>query len=607
MIYFHAKERHFFELEEIICLFREKAINMWQGKGRFFVAVFAIGVLVTAGGAMRAQAPKAVTLQSVLRDATGRLVANRNVSVKITLRRGSADGSTIYQEFHSATTNQNGLYTVLFGQGQIMDGSITFDKIDWGDGPYFATVDVDPSGGSVYSLSISHPIVSVPYALYAENYEEKQVISIGHDTLYLTGGSFVKLPPSGGASDSLVNAVNHKLDSMIRVSCVASVNVISETKCDSFPWPLTQKTYTATGTHKQILERGNKKGCDSIILLNLTINKSSHNKEVVSAPAYYSWHGTSYTTSGKYTYSYTNDKGCASADTLYLTVNSIGALAGVFSVSATQKVRFSRGHLQYRGSDQRWRFADKQYTYIGNAAGNTTAAASRAGNSNWIDLFGWGTAGTPTDQYNTRYHPYDNATGTVNGTYNYYGYGPSTNEGGGNLTGDNYRSDWGYNYIYNGGYSRNLWRTLTSNEWYYLFYTRSGTRYCFATVAGVSGIVLFPDGYVHPRTTENTDYIAALGTKNSISGTYADNNFSADAWEWMEAAGAVFLPAAGYRDNITVTNSGAHGCYWSSTYYSAQHARHIYFYSGFLDYNRANSATGNRNRGLSVRLVQDVK
>lgn len=65
---------------------------------------------------------------------------------------------------------------------------------------------------------------------------------------------------------------------------------------------------------------------------------------------------------------------------------SEGALKGEFSVSATKKVHFSQGNLQYQASTKTWRFAEHQYDYIGSA--NSQISSSYTG---WIDLFGYGT------------------------------------------------------------------------------------------------------------------------------------------------------------------------------------------------------------------------
>ncbi|MBR1792124.1 MAG: hypothetical protein IJ764_00585 [Bacteroidales bacterium] len=610
------------------------------------LAVVAWQVMSTG---LRAQAPQAVTLQSVLRDASGRLVANRTVNIRITLNRSSISGPVIYRESHTTTTNQNGLYTVLFGQGTPMAGE--FDEIDWGKGPYYATVEADPNGGNDYSLSISHPIVSVPYAIYADAaasadaasksvvadtakyYEEHQQLSLSNDTIYLTGGSYVKLPAMGGGSDndSLVNAINHKLDSMIQVSCIATYNYQEKTACNEYDWDVDQKKYTGSGVYSKVIERGNKKGCDSVILLKLTIKHSSYHTETQSVTGQYTWHGTIYTESNTYTHEYNNTEGCPSVDTLHLTVSTAGTLPGEFTINSSgKKVKFSQGNLQYRASTYQWRFATNQYdvVYNGNATYNnnvrvgTTLSDNRsisATYTGWIDLFGWGTSGVNSlgyDVYNQRYKPTDYATGAIaTTTYNYYGYGPSTNVGTGDLTGLCANSDWGVpNIIDNGGNQAGLWRTLTQAEWNYLLQTRSAStvngysnaRYCFAQIARADGytswgIIIFPDNYKHPEG------ITQFTRINNNGYGYSTNVIQEAKWKTLEAAGLVFLPTTGYRSGTSLYNP-TYGYYWTATHSSSSptyYAYYIYIADGGYLYTSTGYYT-DRYRGHAVRLVQDV-
>lgn len=71
-------------------------------------------------------------------------------------------------------------------------------------------------------------------------------------------------------------------------------------------------------------------------------------------------------------------------------------LSGVFSVSPCTSVKFPKGNLQYRASDHSYQFANNQYDIIGNNPGNNTSLYTRGNQSNWIDLFGWGTGDDPT-------------------------------------------------------------------------------------------------------------------------------------------------------------------------------------------------------------------
>jgi hypothetical protein len=99
------------------------------------------------------------------------------------------------------------------------------------------------------------------------------------------------------------------------------------TACDSYIWNGT--TYTASGTYTFATACGSES-------LVLTINNSTHNVVNQTACGSYTWNGNTYAASGVYVYAYTNASGCASADTLNLTVNPLptvpGAVSGVTEV-----------------------------------------------------------------------------------------------------------------------------------------------------------------------------------------------------------------------------------------------------------------------------------
>ena len=123
-----------------------------------FVLVFAVTMLW-------AQAPQKMTYQAVVRNASNNLVTNHNVSVKITVLQGGENGTPIYMENHSTSTNANGLMTVEVGEGTVVNGN--FATIEWANGPYFLKSEIDPEGGSNYSITGVQELLSVPYALYA--------------------------------------------------------------------------------------------------------------------------------------------------------------------------------------------------------------------------------------------------------------------------------------------------------------------------------------------------------------------------------------------------------------------------------------------------------
>ena len=115
--------------------------------------------------ALFAQVPQKFSYQAVVRNATNALVTNAQVGVHVTILQGSASGNPVYAESHIVMSNANGLVTLNIGGGSVLNGS--FEAIDWSNGPYFLKTDIDPNGGNDYSITSTQQLLSVPYALYA--------------------------------------------------------------------------------------------------------------------------------------------------------------------------------------------------------------------------------------------------------------------------------------------------------------------------------------------------------------------------------------------------------------------------------------------------------
>ena len=273
----------------------------------------------------------------------------------------------------------------------------------------------------------------------------------------------------------------------------------------------------------------------------------------------------------------------------------IGAINGLFSVSATRQVYFSRGNLQYKASTNTWRFAEHQWDYVGTQTpdnnGNVGGTVNGSDNANissnysgWIDLFGWATSGF--NHGANCYQPWSTSTSFSD----YYAYGSHTY----NLYDQTGQADWGYNWISNGGNQLNQWRTLTHNEWSYVFNyrtTSSGIRYAKARVNNVNGVILVPDDW-------NTSYYTLSNTNNS-GASFTSNMITADQWSTLEQYGAAFLPAAGWRYGASVTVVDIYGFYWSASDYVSDRVWYVHFLDSGL---HTQSATG-RQYGQSVRLV----
>jgi len=257
-----------------------------------------------------------------------------------------------------------------------------------------------------------------------------------------------------------------------------------------------------------------------------------------------------------------------------------GALPGIFSVSANTRVNFSQGNLQYRPRIKTWRFAEHQYDIAGSDNNNVFMQSYC---TSWIDLFGYGTSSW--DGGAGRYMPYETTTNNTE-------YTEATD--GNDLTDFYANADWGYyNPIINGGNQMATWRTLTYSEWTYLLTQRPNASQLkgLATVVSTPGFIILPDDWQLPA---GQNFV-------STDSSYTTNVYNASNWAIMEAAGAVFLPAAGMRVSSSTSNIGTIGNYWS--------ASHVNGTTGYSFHIGANACgmqnTMTYSTGCSVRVVHE--
>ena len=160
---------------------------------------------------------------------------------------------------------------------------------------------------------------------------------------------------------------------------------------------------------------------------------------------------------------------------------------------------------------------------------------------------------------------------------------------------------------------KGLWRVLSGGsegEWYYLLNSRAtiyrtGTaienrRYAAVKVNDMPGLLVFPDEFSWPTAagTEPATFDAAQSEWNGV-------NYIGAAFEALQAAGCVFLPAAGYRNGLgggTVVDSvGSDGYYWSSAPSGSISACLLDFGSG----NVGPADSNIRDLAYAVRLVTE--
>ncbi|MBR1834165.1 MAG: hypothetical protein IJ785_01460 [Bacteroidales bacterium] len=673
--------------------------------------ILSLLTIILFAGAVIAQTPKGFNYQAVVRNSAGQLMANRMVSVRISIMQGAANGTNVYQQTENVSTNGNGLFTLVVGEN-----SEEFANINWARGPYFIVSEIDPNGGGNYTLSTSQKILAVPYAHYAtvadrisENftYDERDplfrewgylydslrnaptrlsqfindlnfltsndlFLTLHGDTLFINNNSYVILPHHGDGTgittiewDSVLHHPTHlsqfindldfltagdvyvsgdtlflndstfviinggngpntiEWDSVLNHPTYLSqfindlnfitagdlhLSVSGDTLfLNDSTWVILPNNCPTTIEWDSVLHHptalsqfyndlgfitAETQGLSDVIAINNNAYGQIKNLSTPTDPM---------DAANK---AYVDSLLAAQAAALNERIDSItnvyeqrfdsineriyqlehprvkGALPGIFSVSSDKRINFSQGNLQYRPRIKTWRFAVNQYDIAGSDNNNVFMQAYC---STWVDLFGYGTSGW--DGGAGRYMPYE--TTTNNSEY--------TEATDGNDLVDFYaNADWGYyNPIINGGNQMAMWRTLTYSEWTYLLTQRPNANALkgMATVESTPGFILLPDDWTCPAgiTFVNTN------------ADYTTNVYNAASWAIMEAAGAVFLPAAGERTGSSTTNIGILGNYWT--------ASHVNGTTGYSFHIAPNSNIMQNivtySTGCSVRLVRD--
>ncbi|MBP5711145.1 MAG: fibrobacter succinogenes major paralogous domain-containing protein, partial [Bacteroidales bacterium] len=162
--------------------------------------------------------PEKMTYQVVVRDVNNELVVNQHVGMKISILATNPNGLPVYEETHVTTTNTNGLASVQVGTGTPTPGSV-FANIDWAADDYFLKSEIDPAGGSNYTITGTQQLITVPYAFYSGktayadssdyyHLANRPVGSNPGDILYWTGNDW-SIVPAGLPGQSLIMGNNN--------------------------------------------------------------------------------------------------------------------------------------------------------------------------------------------------------------------------------------------------------------------------------------------------------------------------------------------------------------------------------------------------------------
>ena len=182
--------------------------------------IFLYGTLLCLG-----QVPYKFSFQAVVRNGNNQLVTSQTVGVRVSILEGSATGDAMYTETFVGQTDANGVLSLQIGEGNPQAGSMS--AVHWGTASNYLRTEIDPQGGTNYTVTSTQQLVSVPYALHAQtagngfsgNYNDltnkpnvpvipSNVSYFNNDANYLTEARLNYL------IDSLLSPYVHTIDSL---------------------------------------------------------------------------------------------------------------------------------------------------------------------------------------------------------------------------------------------------------------------------------------------------------------------------------------------------------------------------------------------------------
>jgi hypothetical protein len=127
--------------------------------------IFTVIAVLAMFASLTAQLPSGFNYQAIIRDASGNIISNENITLKLSILDNM--DTNVWTETHNVTTNQFGLVSLVVGQGAPAGGkAATFGDIDWSAGTMKLRTVVTYKSGDLDMGSSE--IWAVPYSLVAD-------------------------------------------------------------------------------------------------------------------------------------------------------------------------------------------------------------------------------------------------------------------------------------------------------------------------------------------------------------------------------------------------------------------------------------------------------
>jgi len=170
---------------------------------RLFLIFTVFGICHILSG----QVPKSFNYQTIIRKASGEVIAAKRVSLKFSILPDLTVDTVVYSERQSVITDKLGFVSVTIGNGTDKTGS--FSDIDWNANDYFLKVEIDTTGGTSYTEIGPRQVLNEPVARQSKT-SKKNTPDIAEDKLFISRkyvGRFLDFRQTGPKNNNGPNLI----------------------------------------------------------------------------------------------------------------------------------------------------------------------------------------------------------------------------------------------------------------------------------------------------------------------------------------------------------------------------------------------------------------
>ncbi len=198
-----------------------------------------------------------INFQGVGRNSSGAVLASTKISLRFSVIQSSETGTVEYVESKEVTTNAQGIFSVVIGDGTQISKTGNFSDINWKINPKFLKVEMDPAGGSSFVAMGTTRLQAVPFAYYANGVNADNVDGVLSASKGGTGVASIAALKTALAIDQINNtsdlakpistATQAALDTKVSTSTFSTTLVAKANTSDlALKAPIDSPTFTGT-------------------------------------------------------------------------------------------------------------------------------------------------------------------------------------------------------------------------------------------------------------------------------------------------------------------------------------------------------------------------